>query len=61
MTSKDQQKELERQRKEIEQALNEQLVDTIRNAGPMNAVAWLGVTLGAFAVNRLLLVAVTGG
>lgn len=61
MTSKDQQKELERQRKEIEQALNEQLVDTVRRAGPMNALAWLGVTLGAFAINLLMLVAVTGG
>lgn len=54
-------KELEAQRQEVEEALNGTLEDTIRHAGPANALAWLGVALGSFLINLLLLVLVTGG
>jgi hypothetical protein len=54
-------KELEREKKEIEQALNESLEATIREAWLPNTLAWLAVTLGAFLLNLLLLVLVAGG
>ena len=60
MTSKEA-KRVEERKKEIEKALNETIEDTIKQAGPMNALAWTGVTLGAFLLNLLVLVAVTGG
>jgi hypothetical protein len=54
-------KELEREKKQIEKALNESLEETIRQAWLPNTLAWVAVTLGAFALNLLLLVLVTGG
>ena len=54
-------KSAEKRRKEIEKALNETIEDTIRSAGPANAAAWLAVTLGAFALNLLVLILVAGG
>ncbi len=54
-------KNMEKRRKEVEKAVNETIEDTIRTAGPANAIAFLGVTLGAFVLNLLLLVLVTGG
>ena len=41
--------------------MNETIEDTIRSAGPENTIAWVAVTVGAFALNLLLLVLVTGG
>jgi hypothetical protein len=54
-------KELDREKKQIEKALNESLEETIRQAWLPNTLAWVAVTLGAFALNLLLLVLVTGG
>lgn len=51
----------EQRRREIEQALDEMIEDTITTAGPMNALAWLAVALGGFLLNLGLLVLVTGG
>ncbi len=53
-------KELEREKKELEEALNETLVDTIRPAWLPNTVAWLAVAVGGFLLNLALLVLVTG-
>lgn len=54
-------KSAQKRRKEIEQAVNETIEDTIRSAGPANTIAWLAVALGAFVLNLLVLVLVTGG
>ncbi len=54
-------KNMEKRRKEVEKAVNETIEDTIRSAGPANTMAWIGVTLGAFVLNLLVLVLVTGG
>lgn len=59
--SKKQVQNYERRRREIEDALNQTIEDTIRKAGPMNALAWGGVAGGAFLLNLGLLVLVTGG
>jgi hypothetical protein len=53
--------QLERDRKELEESLNATIEDTIRSAGPVNTLAWLAVVAGAFALNLLLLVLLTGG
>ncbi len=54
-------KNMEKRRKEVEKAVNETIEETIRSAGPANTMAWIGVTLGAFVLNLLVLVLVTGG
>lgn len=54
-------KSAEKRRKEVEKALNETIEDTIRSAGPANSIAWLAVAGGAFVLNLLVLVVVTGG
>jgi hypothetical protein len=53
-------KSMEKRRKEVEQAVNETIEETIRSAGPANTIAWIGVTLGAFVLNLLVLVRVAG-
>lgn len=53
--------QLEKDRQELRQALEEEIEDTIRSAGPMNSLAWLVVVLGAFFLNLALLAIVTGG
>lgn len=58
---REQHKRLEQERKEIEQALSETIEDTIKKAGPVNALAWVAVTVGAFLLNLGLLVVITGG
>lgn len=59
--SKKQVERFEKRRKEIEDALNQTIEDTIRQAGPANAIAWFAVAGGAFLLNLLLLVVVSGG
>lgn len=54
-------KRLEQERREIQKALDETIEETLRQAGPGNALAWLAVTGGAFLLNLGLLVLVTGG
>lgn len=54
-------KSVEQHHKEVEQALNETIEDTIRTAGPANALAWTAVTLGAFVLNLLVLMLIAGG
>ncbi len=54
-------KELEQEKKQREKALNETIEETIRQAWLPNTLAWVGVALGAFALNLLLLILVTGG
>jgi hypothetical protein len=54
-------RDLEKDRNALQQALDETIEDTIRQAWLPNTVGWLAVVLGAFALNLLVLVAVTGG
>ena len=54
-------KDLDRERKELQHSLDETLEASIREAWLLNTAVWLGVTLGAFALNLLVLVLVTGG
>ncbi len=54
-------KSAQKRRKEVEKAVNETIEDTIRSAGPANTIAWVAVTAGAFVLNVLVLVLVTGG
>ena len=53
--------ELERQRKELEQAVDEQIIDTMRSAALPNAIAWVIVVGLSFVINLLVLVAISGG
>ena len=53
--------EMEENRRELEQAVNETIEETIRSAGPINSLAWTGVVVGSFLLNLLLLVLVAGG
>lgn len=53
--------EMDRNRRELEQALTETIEDTIRSAGPINSLAWVAVVVGSFLLNLLLLVLVGGG
>jgi hypothetical protein len=53
--------EMEKNRRELEQAVNETIEETIRSAGPINSLAWVGVVAGSFLINLLLLVVVAGG
>ena len=52
---------LKAKRKDLEDALNETIEDTMREAAVPNALAWIGVVVGAFLINLLLLVIVAGG
>jgi hypothetical protein len=54
-------KDLDQERRELQQSLDETLEASIREAWLLNTAVWLGVTLGAFALNLLVLVVVTGG
>jgi hypothetical protein len=46
---------------EVEGALNRMLEDTIRQSAGPNALVWIGTVGGAFVLNLLLLLLVTGG
>lgn len=46
---------------EVEGALNQMLEDTIRQAAVPNTVVWVATVGGAFVLNLLLLVLVSGG
>jgi hypothetical protein len=59
--AKEQNAELDRQRKELEEALDEQIIETMRTAALPNAIAWVAVVIGSFAINLLLLMAISGG
>ena len=52
--------ELERERKELEQSLDETLEATIREAWRTNTLVWVAVTAGAFVLNLLVLILVAG-
>lgn len=54
-------RDLEKDRKELQQALDETIEDTIRQAWLPNTLGWLAVVVGAFALNLIVLVAVAGG
>ena len=53
--------EMDKSRRELEQAVNETIEETIRSAGPINSLAWAGVVVGSFLLNLLLLIVVAGG
>lgn len=53
--------ELEHDRRELQQALDERLADTIRQEWRTNTAAWIAVVAIAFAVNLVLLLVVSGG
>lgn len=59
--AKDLTKQLEEEKRQLQQALNETIEDTIRQAWLPNTLAWVGVAVGAFVLNLLLLIVVTGG
>lgn len=64
MTSQDKtprRETLRRQRKEMEEALNGTIEDTIREAAVPNTLAWVIVVVGSFVINLLLLMLVSGG
>jgi hypothetical protein len=52
---------VERFRKESEADLEGIIEDEIRESIALNSLAWVGVVVGAFVINLLLLVAITGG
>jgi hypothetical protein len=53
--------ELDRQRKELDEALNEQIIETMRKSALPNAAAWALVVIGSFVINLLVLIAISGG
>lgn len=59
--AKAQNAELERQQKELEQAVDEQIIDTMRSAALPNALAWVVVVGLSFVINLLVLIAISGG
>ncbi len=64
MSSRDGQEqnaELDRQRKELDEALNEQIIETMRKAALPNAAAWAVVVIGSFVINLVVLIAISGG
>jgi hypothetical protein len=52
---------VERFRKESEADLEGIIEDEIRESITPNSLAWVGVVVGAFVINLLLLVVITGG
>lgn len=59
--SKQQRDRLKAKRRELAHALNQTIEDTMRQAAVPNALAWIAVVAGAFVINLLLLVIVSGG
>ena len=51
----------EQRKQEVEDAVNRMIEDTIRQAGPINTLAWLAVVGGGFVLNLLLLLFISGG
>jgi hypothetical protein len=49
-------KELEKRQREREVDLQATIEDTIRRSGPTNSLYWVGVVVGSFLLNLLLLV-----
>jgi hypothetical protein len=58
--SKQLDQELEQERKELQRSLERTLETEIREAWRMNTAVWLAVTLGAFALNLLILALIAG-
>jgi hypothetical protein len=54
-------KRMEQYRKEIEKDVDEAVEETMRTAALPNTLAWIGVVAGSFALNLLILLAVSGG
>jgi hypothetical protein len=54
-------KQLEKEKQQLQKALDQTIEDTIRQAWLPNTVAWLAVAVGGFLLNLLLLVIVSGG
>ena len=54
-------KRAEERKREIEDAVNRMIEDTIRESGPINTLAWLAVVGGGFVLNLLLLLLISGG
>jgi hypothetical protein len=54
-------KRMEQYRKEIQKDVDAAIEETMRTAALPNTLAWVGVVAGSFAINLLLLVAVSGG
>jgi hypothetical protein len=52
---------VERFRAEHERELTQIIEDEIRESIVANALAWIGVVVGAFVINLLLLMAIAGG
>lgn len=46
---------------QVKQVVDDLLEEEFRTAGVPNAVYWIGVVIGAFAVNLLLLVVIANG
>jgi hypothetical protein len=46
---------------EVAPALDQMTIETMRTEGPANALAWLGVVVGAFVICLALLVVLAGG
>ena len=53
-------KELEQERKELQRSLDRTLEKDIGEAWRMNTAVWLAVTLGAFALNLVVLLLIAG-
>jgi hypothetical protein len=51
---------LEKDREELQEALDRTIEDTIRQAWLPNTAGWVGVVVGAFVLNLVVLLAVTG-
>jgi pheromone shutdown protein TraB len=54
-------RDLEKDRNELQKALDETIEDTIRQSWLPNTVGWTAVVVGAFVLNLVVLMAVTGG
>lgn len=61
MKGKELRRALDEDREELASALEESIIETMREAWLPNTVAWIAVVIGAFVLNLLLLVAVSGG
>jgi hypothetical protein len=53
--------ELDQERRELQRSLDRTLEKDIREAWRTNTAVWLAVTLGAFALNLLVLILLAGG
>ena len=54
-------KRAEERKKEIEKSVNEMIEDTIKQSWAVNTLGWVAVVVGAFVLNLLLLLLISGG